>query len=232
MKSSSARLFLSGAIGILALFHVSASGQVFLGPTDSDAASGGMNWLNGACGASTVSIDTSDPAGGGGYALVISNTVAGKENRSDWRSQPFPLGPAAGGARPITFSFAYKLPHKVTWGDNILVQLRFFDATGTNYISQRVVQVGTRTGDSAMDGYKTFTMNRIFAPRNARTADVWIDANIFEPWVSGTAQFANFSVTTAPRSWFFKIGVVTAILSGICILVLLLFYRGRDTKVP
>jgi hypothetical protein len=227
MKASIARLFLSGTIGILTMVHAPAAGEIFLGPTDSGAASGGLNWLNGAYGASTVSVDTSDPADSGGYDLVISNTVAGKENRSDWRSPPFPLGPAAGGARPITFSFAYKLASKVSWGNNVLVQLRFFDATGTNYISQRVVQIGTQTGDSAMAGYKTFTMSGIIAPRHARTADVWIDANIFEPWVSGTAQFANISVTTEPRSWFFKIGVVTAILFGVGILAVLLVYRWR-----
>ena len=201
--------------------------QMMLGPADSGPSSGGANWLSGAYGASTVSIDSSDPAAQGGYDLVISNTVAGKENRSDWRSLPFTLGPAAEGARPITFSFAYKVVDSVIQGNNIYVQLRFFDSTGTNFISQRVIPVGARTGDSAMPSYKTITLTSIVAPRKAQTADVWIDANIFEPWVSGTAQFANISVTTVPHSLLFKVGVLAAVLIGICALITLLIHFWR-----
>ncbi len=65
---------------------------------------------------------------------MISNTVAGKENKADWRCPPFSLGPAAGGARPITFSFAYKLSDPVAGKENIHVMLRFWDSTGTNYV--------------------------------------------------------------------------------------------------
>ena len=207
--------------------------QIILGPVDSGPSSGGANWLSGAYGASTVSIDSSDPAAKGGYDLVISNTVAGKENTSDWRSLPFTLGPAAEGARPITFSFAYKVVDSVAQGNNIFVQLRFFGSTGTNFISQRVIPVGAQTGDSAMPSYKTITLNSIVAPRNAQTADVWIDANIFEPWVSGTAQFANISVTTRPPSLLSKAGVATAVLIGIYAMIMLLvcFWR-RSAPEP
>ncbi|MGB7769384.1 MAG: serine/threonine-protein kinase [Verrucomicrobiia bacterium] len=201
--------------------------QIILGPVDSGPSSGGGNWLSGAYGASTVSIDFSDPAAKGGYDLVISNTVAGKENRSDWRSLPFTLGPAAEGATPITFSFAYKVVDSVAQGNNIYVQLRFFDSTGTNFISQRVIPVGARTGDSAMPSYKKITLTSIIAPQKARTADVWINANSFEPWVSGTAQFAGISVTTAPPSLRFKAVVVAAVLAAIyaLIMLLILFWR-------
>jgi len=85
--------------------------------------------LSSAYGAATVSIDSSDRPANGSYDLVISNTVAGADNKADWRSQPFSLGSAAGGARPVTFSFAYKLADNVATGNNILVQLRFFDST-------------------------------------------------------------------------------------------------------
>lgn len=228
MKSLTTKLFVSvTVVGILTMFNISVKGQIFLGPTDSGASSSGANWLSGAYGAATVSIDSSDPAANGGYDLVISNTVAGTENKADWRSQPFSLGPAAGGARPITFSFAYKFADTVAKGNNVHIQLRFFDSTGTGFISEKVIPVGTRTGDSAMASYKTITMGSIIAPRKAQTADVWINAGSFEPWISGTAQFANISVTTEPRSWFFKIGVTVAILFGICVSTMLLIYLVR-----
>ncbi|MDR3458203.1 MAG: serine/threonine-protein kinase [Verrucomicrobiae bacterium] len=200
---------------------------IMLGPADSGPSSGGANWMSGAYGTSTAAIDSSDPAAKGGYDLVINNTVAGAENKADWRSLPFALGPAAGGARPITFSFAYKLGDTVVKGNNIHVQLRFFDSTGTGFISERVIPVGAQMGDSAMTSYKTFTTGRIFAPRKAQTADVWINAGSFEPWISGTAQFASFSVTSAPPSWLFKTAVVAAALVGIGTLIMLLGYFWR-----
>jgi hypothetical protein len=234
MKSSATKLAISvAAVGILTVLNVPVKGQIFLGPTDSGLSSGGANWLSGAYGAAAVSIDTSDPAANGGYDLVISNTVAGTDNKADWRSLPFSLGPAAGGMRRITFSFAYKIADAVARGNNLHVQLRFFDSTGTGFISERVIPVGAQTRDSAMADYKTITMGNIMAPRKAQTADVWINAGSFDPWTSGTAQFANISVTTEPRSWLFKIGVTAAILTGICILAVLLvcFVRRRSPDI-
>ena len=153
--------------------------------------------------------------------------MLGNEKGADWRCLPFSLGPAAGGARPITFSFAYKLSDPVAAGNNIHVQLRFFDSTGTNFIGERVIPVGARTSDSAMTDYRTLVINGILAPHKARTADIWVDANIFEPWVSGTAHFDDFSVTTLPRSLRFKMMVGVAVLLGICILTLLLVQLWR-----
>jgi hypothetical protein len=94
--------------------------------------------------------------------------------------------------------------------------LRFFDATGTNFISQIVVPVGAKSGDSEMNGYKTIRMGNIVVPRRAQTADVWIDANIFELWVSGTAQFADISVTTPSRSWLYGL-IAAAIVLAVCV---------------
>ena len=170
-------------VATFAIATISASGKdgIPLGPPDTDASSAGANWYTGANGGGSVSVDFNDPATNGGCAFVISNTVAGKENNADWRCPNFSLGPAAGGARPITFSFAYKLSDRVAAGNNIQVQLRFFDSTGTNFISERVVPVGTRTGDSAMTSYRTITIPGILAPPKARTADAWIDANDFDP---------------------------------------------------
>jgi hypothetical protein len=214
------------AISIVGTFSVSAKGQIFLGPAGSGASSGGANWLTGANGAGFTSVDFDDPANGG-CDFTISNTIAGAENNADWRCVPFSLGPATGGARPITFSFAYKLVDRVAARNNIHVQLRFFDSTGTNFIGERVIPVGAHTSDSAMTDYRTLTINGILAPPRARTADIWIDANIFEPWVSGTGRFDNFSVTTSPRSLLFKAGVVVTVLIGICALTMLLIHFWR-----
>jgi hypothetical protein len=203
-----------------------AKGPIFLGPPESGTWSGSSKWLTGAYGAASTFYNFNDVANGA-CAFVISNTAAGKENKADWRCLPFSLGPAAGGRRPITFSFAYKLADRVEAKNNILVQLRFFDA-GTNFINQLVVEVGAHTSDSAMTDYRTLTFNKILAPRRARIADIWIDANIFEPWVSGTALFDDFSVTTVPHSLRFKAGVVVAAWIGVCVLGILLIYFWRQ----
>ena len=202
---------------------VLGEGQIFLGPPESGTWSGSSKWLTGATGAASTLYDFNN-SDNGACAFVISNTVAGNENRADWRCVPFSLGPAAGGVRPITFSFAYKLVDRVEAGNNIHVQFRFFDSTGTNFINELVVPVGAHTSDSAMTGYRTLTMNDILVPPKARTADIWINANIFEPWVSGTALFDDFSVTTVPRSLRFKAGVITALWIGACGLFVLFLY--------
>jgi hypothetical protein len=204
----------------------SAKGQIFLGPAGSGTSTGYINWLTGANGAGFTAVDFDDPANGG-CDFTMSNTVAGAGNNADWRCLPFSLGAAAGGARPITFSFAYKFVNPVARGNNMHVQLRFFDATGTNFVAEHVIPVGARTGDSSMASYRTLTFEGIFAPPKARTADVWINAKIFEPWVSGTGRFDSFSVTTAPRSLLFKAGVIAAVLIGICVLTGLLIYFLR-----
>jgi hypothetical protein len=215
-------------VAILAITTMVASAKdwIFLGPAESGTWDGSSKWLTGEKGAASTSYDFDDHARGV-CAFVISNTVAGKENTADWRCVPFSLGPAAGGAKPITFSFAYKLSDRVAAKNNILVQLRFFDSTGTNFIGQQVIPVGAHTSDSAMTDYRTLTINGIQAPTRARTADIWVDANIFEPWVSGTAHFDDFSVTTLPRSLLFKMMVGTAVLLGIGTLTLLLIQLWR-----
>jgi hypothetical protein len=202
-------------------------GQIFLGPPESGSWSGSAKWLTGAVGAASTSYDFNDTANGM-CALAMSNTVTGKGNRADWRSEPFSLGPAAGGARPITFTFAYKLSDRVQAGNNIHVQLRFFDSTGTNFLAERVTPIGAHTGDSAMTSYRTLTLTDIMAPPKARMADVWIDANIFEPWVSGTARFDDILVTTVPRSLGFKASVMACVFIGICAITLPVIYFSRQ----
>jgi len=205
------------------------SEPIFLGPPESGTWSGSSKWMTGASGAASTFYNFNDAASGA-CAFVISNTTAGKENRADWRCAPFSLGPAAGGARPITFSFAYKLTDRVEAKNNIHVQLRFFDASGTNFINEMVVQVGAHTGDSAMTEYRTLTFDNLLAPRRARTVDIWINVNTFEPWISGTALFDNFSVTTVPRSLRFKAGVIVAVWIGVSVLGTLLIYFWRQRR--
>ena len=205
---------------------VLGAGQIFLGPAGSGTWNGSSKWLTGQVGTASTSYDFNDTASGM-CAFVISNTVAGKENRADWRSEQFSLGPAAGGARPITFTFAYKLSDRVQPRNNIHVQLRFFDSTGTNFLAERVIPVGAHTSDSAMTAYRTLTLTDILAPAKARMADVWIDANIFEPWVSGTAHFDDISVTTVPRSIGFKLTVIASVVIGMGASGVLLVYLWR-----
>jgi hypothetical protein len=203
-------LMTSMAVLALTALNLTAAQEIYLGPGSSEASDSGADWFTGENGGGTVTLDYDDPPATGGFDFTISNTVSGKGNNGDFRCPSFSLGSAAGGARPITFTFAYKLTDPVAKGNNILVQLRFFDSTGTNFISQIVLPVGAHTGDSSMNDYTTRTIENIIAPRRARTADIWVDANIFEPWVSGVARFGSFSVTTAPRSLMFKAGVILA----------------------
>ncbi len=78
-----------------------------------------------------------------------------------------------------------------------------------------------------MTGYRTLTLTDILSPPKARRADVWIDANIFEPWVSGTAHFDDISVTTVPRSLAFKAGVIASVVIGIGASGVLIVYVWR-----
>jgi hypothetical protein len=213
---------------IVTTMVASGKDQIFLGPAESGTWSGSSKWPNGMYGAASTSYDFEDHAGGV-CAFVISNTVAGAENKADWRCEFFSLGPAAGGARPIIFSFAYKLSDRVAAKNNIIVLLRFYDSTGTNFIGQQIIPVGAHTSDSAMTDYRTLTINGIRAPTRARTIDIAIVANqnANEPWVSGVARFDDFSVTTLPRSLRFKMMVGTAVLLGVCTLTLLLVLLWR-----
>ena len=206
--------------------------QTMLGPPDSDASSAGANWISDAKGGGSVSVDFNDPATKGGYDFMLNNTsnfIAGVENYASWRCPIFSLGPAAGGARPITFSVAYKLDDPVATGNNLHIQLRFWDATGTNFTGERDILVGAHTGDSAMTRYRTLTIDGIMAPQNARMIDIAIYANTTpdEPWVSGTGRFDNMSLTTTVHSLLFRASISAAAVIGLCALIVLLVHFWR-----
>jgi hypothetical protein len=208
---------------IVTTMAASGKEQIFLGPPESGTWSGSEKWLTWASGAASTSYDFNDPAHGA-CAFVLSNSVAGKENAAEWRCLPFSLGPAAGGARPITFSFAYKLSDPVAPGNNMRVLLRFCESGVSNFISERTILLGAHTGDSAMSSYRTLTMNGIMAPRKARVADIWITTS---DWASGAGRFDDFSVTTVPRSPLFIMGVGAAILLAVGALTALLIQLWR-----
>jgi len=202
--------------------------QMRIGPANPGAENGEDNWWVGANGGARVffGIDHTDPASGD-YDFTIGNTNLDGGNGAEWRSVHFPLGPAATGAEPVTFSFAYKLPDEVTDGDNILVQLRFFDHA-TNYLSGKNFWLGTRSRDSAMTRYKTITVAGLRAPPRAEVADITASINSYhERWSSGIGRFDDFAVTTPRHSWLFRTGVAGADLIGIGALILLLvrFWR-------
>jgi hypothetical protein len=217
-----------GIIAWLALAAMVAQARevVFLGPVESGTWSGSSSWLTGASGAGATWFDFND-VGKGACAFVISNGVAGKENRADWRCEMFSLGPAAGGARPISFSFSYKLPDRVRDGDDLHVQLRFFDAA-TNGVADRRIKLGSHTRDSAMENYRTLTMNNIRPPARARLADITIIANIDSPWSSGAGRFDDFSVTTEPGPSVLKWALAGAGLAVIGIVIALLVRFSRQ----
>lgn len=202
--------------GVLCLAASAAAAPVFVGPPNPGAESGLTGWLIGHDGSGSVAIGTDDPATGANcFKIAATDTVPGETNRADFRCEPFPLKGAGIPRRPITFSFAYKLPGMVRPGDNVEVYFRFYDKAGT-FLDQKIARVGARTADSEMNGYKTMTMDGIIAPTGAATADVWVAENIFTPWSSGIAEFDDFSVTTVPAlHWggvVFNLGV--AIVAG------------------
>jgi len=228
----------AAAFVVIAVFGIRflLNAQTMLGPLDSDAASAGANWIPDAKGGGSVSVDLNDPATKGGYDFALSNTsnfVAGAENYAVWRCPIFPVGPAADGARPITLSFKYKLVDPVTDRNNLRLQLRFWDSTGTGFMGERNVRVGAWTGDSAMTGYRTITVTGILAPPKAGTIDVAIYANVnaVEPWVSGTGRFADIFVTTTTHSLLLNAAVGAIVLAAIGALIMLLFLIGSG-KAP
>lgn len=225
-------------IGLVTLWLVIAAlvapagamaGLIRLGPSNSGAEHGSDDWYFGTNGAAWVSLDHTDPATGE-YDFAIGNNTAGQENRADWRSRLFPLGAAANGARLITFSFAYKFPGKINRRENLRVFLRFFDAAGTNFYGQKIFRVGFHTGDSNMVNYRTMRITDIIAPRKARSADIWITANIWEPWTSGTGRFDDFSVTTV--SWLGRtlLVVLGGMVPGLLIITIAVM-KSRRTRV-
>ena len=206
--------------------------QVMIGPANPGAEDGSDGWWVGASGSGYLLVDHTDPASDTSD-FTLGNTNLDGNNSAEWRSVIFPLGPAAAGAKPITFSFAYKLVNEVNPGDNVLVQLRFFDKA-TNWISQRDFVLGDSSHDSAMSRYKTVTVSDLHAPPGAQVADVRFNINGYRSpyrWSSGTARFDDFSVKVTTISPLIEIGVPAAALLGITITAAFLLHSRRKNKM-
>ena len=201
--------------------------QALLGPLNPGAEIGSENWFHGMSGAASLFNDSTEPAAGVND-FTLANTAVGRENHADWRSKIFPLGLAANGGKPLTFSFAYKLPDTVKDGDNLRVQFRFYDKA-TNFLDQKEFWVGSQSHDSAMTSYKTITTSGILAPAGAQMSDVTMSANYYDGdnWSSGAGRFDSIFVTTLrPFAWFKAVAGV-AVLSGLAGLTALAIFFGR-----
>jgi hypothetical protein len=216
-------------VGFMALSTLAGTPPTMLGPPDPGAEHGFDFWYHGASGKAVLSVDDTDPATGSND-FSLGNDTLGQENRANWRSQNFPLGPAADNGSPITFSFAYKLPGEVKGGENLDVYLRFFDATGTNYLKAKTIRIGSSSGDSNMTSYKKVTLTNIRTQQGAKTADVWITANIFEPWSSGTARFDDFAVTTARPQRSIQVSLKFLLGLGMLVAGLALWWVWRNRQ--
>lgn len=206
------------AIGVIAVLLFPR--RVMIGPVNPGAEDGSDGWWVGASGTGYLFVDHTDPASGNSdFTLGITNED--KNNSVGWRSVVFPLGPAAG-VRRINFSFAYKLVGDVNPGDDVMVQLRFYNRT-TNWIRETDFLLGDSSHDSAMSHYKTFTVENIPTPHAASLADINVTANVFSHhWSSGDARFDDFSLTTTTYSALpivFAValfGVAGTVVWGIC----------------
>ncbi len=204
----------------------SDSHRIFLGPANSGAESGTAKWYYGVLGSGVVAISAEEVATGVScFKIGISNPVPGQTHHADFRSEMFSIGNTR---EQLAFSFAYKLPDKVNAGDDIHVFFRFFDDTGTNFLGQEEVQVGSTTDDSEMAIYKNIARS-VVPPRHAAKADISVSANIDGPWTSGMALFDDFCVTTYPGNRWIgliarsSLGIAAALAFGI-----LLFRRHRS----
>ena len=202
---------------------------VLLGPENPGAESGMDYWYYGSEGAASTTIDSSDPADGAND-FTLENSVAGSTNAANWRSFIFPLGPAVRGASPMTFSFAYEFPGQVKQGDNMHIQLRFYN-DATNFISQKDIWLGYNSHDSAMTSYRTNVMTGVRAPRHAEFSDVTLTANFYpgDSWSSGIGRFDDICVTAVPPlslGWAI-IWSLIVLLGAVCLMVLFLILARR-----
>lgn len=224
MKNFSLSILGLLAIGlfVVLLFPV----RTTIGPANPGAESGSDQWWVGTSGNGYLFVDHADPASGTND-FTLGNTNQDKSNSAGWRSVIFPLGPAAAGARPMTFSFAYKLTDEVNSGDNVLVQFRFFNRA-TNWIIERDFLLGDSSHDSAMNHYKTVTTGGIYAPHNATLADINVTANFYgRHWSSGDARFDDFSVTTTKHFGSPAALISATVLVILAVVALSVYSRSR-----
>lgn len=227
-------------IAIMMIVTISAGAAtppILIGPANPGAEDGDSRWWVGASGKSYLSVDHTDPASGTNDFTLGNRSEIGN-NSAAWRSVLFPLGPAANGRATMTLSFTYKLLDKVKDGDNVRIQFRFYDKTGTQLQNEENIFVGSRSHDSEMAEYKTMTMKNIYAFPGAEMADIHVNINLYgDHWSSGTARFDDFSITAAPSRWSwlhshpeFIPRVILGISLILPIVIIWIIYKPRGAK--
>lgn len=204
-----------------ALLVAAAAPAQVLGPLNPGAEDGNTNWFSGQGGTHTATIDTTNPATGTA-AFQIGGTARdpgeGAEH-ADWRSASFLLNGVGNGGQGVNFSFRTRVLGTVAGGDDIRVQLRFFQTTGGGiFLGEENVLIGSSSGHSAMADYALVTRNNITVPPLAQSADIRFSSDIFEPWGSGQARFDDFQVSVVPEP---------ASLAGLGLAVMTLAARRR-----
>lgn len=194
---------LAAFVACLALLVVNTTTRAqVLGPDNPGAENGDTNWFTGVGGTHHTAIDTTNPASGladfeiGGTAR---DPGEGAEH-ADWRSASFLLNGPGNGGQGVDFSFKVRVLGAVAAGDDIRVQLRFFQTTGGGiFLGEENVLIGSTSGHSNMPDYATVARLNIPVPALAQSADIRFSTDIFEPWGSGTARFDDFQVSVVPE---------------------------------
>jgi len=194
---------------VFALLITSARAQIDLGPVNPGFELGNSGWFSGSGGVGTVVLPdptSNGPSAPGTNDVLIGSTSGGTANHADFRSATFSLGPATGGANPVTFSFDYDILGTVTPGNNIRVGFRTWLANNNNNFEGEINSfIGDNTGDTGGDGWHTFSLT--YTPSaNANFADIRVSVNVFNSspgvgdyWSDGNVLFDNFRVTAVPE---------------------------------
>jgi hypothetical protein len=189
-----------------------------IGPANPGFEYGTLSWNQGGSGGTAGSVGfANSPANGPSAAGTncISETSNGTGN-VDFRSDYFPLGAAANGAAPVTFSFDYNIQNTVTAGNQIRVGLRFEDATG-GFLGEHNSYIGTPNGDVGGNHWRHFSVTTVPNSTSALNADIRVSMNLFgdDHWTLGTVLFDNFSVIVGSNNVPLTSNITIGALSGV-----------------
>ncbi len=201
MKTLKPSSITAAAAALILLATPALRAELFLGPPNSTIEFVG-DWFSGAAEPSFVEVSPDD-----GYIEDTGKIVLGATEiagNADFRSQAFPLGPAAAGAQTLTIEFYFKFLEEVQEGDNVLVQFRFFDDfedQGGNWVGEVNIDVPGNPEDTGIDPslvgeWQSHVVADIEAPAEAQVADIRTSVNIFTDWGSGETHWDNFAVRT------------------------------------
>lgn len=183
-------------VAVTVLVSAMTAHALTIGPLNPGAESNSDDWFQGASApvSWTAISETGGVAGSKAFEIGATQTGVG----ADWRCAQFDLGPAANGAAPVDFSFEYLIAGTVPGGQNVRIDLRFWD-NGGNFAGERNVFIGADSGDSNMAGFKLYSLTGVAVPAQAVTADIRPSLNLFTSWSAGSVYLDNFAVTTIPE---------------------------------